>query len=588
MENFDLQLTVVNESQKRCSGCYSAQCREKGVILNLNEKAYFCTNKRIYFCLPCYKIYFNKSVEVNKSELDHHPLEILHERFWKCDHCHHHHIRKSNYYHCSYCHFKLCFRCFFYKKIQVTFPHIHDMNFASNNQSPYECDGAYHPEGCVTAGVGQAIDQTQKYFCNICKCKLCASCYRHYYALRNELVTKNDFKQIQRPDGWICCGKYYFNQGCLSNYNCYNKTLSAVRYRCEEANVDLCKQCYQEIFINSKRNSFPPRGIQPMKPGAEIVLPTYRCDFAEEINKIHREQSVKYRTAAPYHNNNFNHDNEDDHINKYMTTGPNFNHNHNGNNNKYMSMGPNNNNNFNHNNNNNKYMSTGTNDQESRQKWALANPENQYKSYEELILALRSSGLESSNLILGIDYTLSNKHTGTLSFGGQCLHTINSRDHTGRMIYNPYEMVITISGKVLSEFDDDNLIPVYGFGDATTTDRSVFPFWENERSGNGFEEVLSRYSEITPNVILSGPTNFAPIIYKAIDIVNKTQQYHILIIIADGEVDNVIESGKAVIEASNHPLSIVCIGVGDGPFDNLKDFDDGLEERKFDNVNLFY
>ena len=32
-----------------------------------------------------------------------------------------------------------------------------------------------------------------------------------------------------------------------------------------------------------------------------------------------------------------------------------------------------------------------------------------------------------------------------------------------------------IIGKVLSIYDDDNLIPVFGFGDSTTLDRSIFP-----------------------------------------------------------------------------------------------------------------
>ena len=42
-------------------------------------------------------------------------------------------------------------------------------------------------------------------------------------------------------------------------------------------------------------------------------------------------------------------------------------------------------------------------------------------------------------------------------------------------------------------------------------------------------EVLTRYTEITPGVQLSGPTSFAPIIDKAIQIVSKTRAYHILI-----------------------------------------------------------
>jgi hypothetical protein len=55
-------------------------------------------------------------------------------------------------------------------------------------------------------------------------------------------------------------------------------------------------------------------------------------------------------------------------------------------------------------------------------------------------------------------------------------------------------------------------------GDTTTKDRDSFPFFPH-RPCQGFQEVLSRYREITPLVNLSGPTSFAPVITKAIETV---------------------------------------------------------------------
>lgn len=76
----------------------------------------------------------------------------------------------------------------------------------------------------------------------------------------------------------------------------------------------------------------------------------------------------------------------------------------------------------------------------------------------QVAAALREQGLESSNLILGIDFTKSNEWTGRQSFGGQSLHRVGDTP-------NPYEQAISIIGKTLAPFDEDNLIPCFGFGD---------------------------------------------------------------------------------------------------------------------------
>ena len=122
-----------------------------------------------------------------------------------------------------------------------------------------------------------------------------------------------------------------------------------------------------------------------------------------------------------------------------------------------------------------------------------------FKTVEEVQAALRDAGLESSNLVVGIDYTKSNLHNGARTFGGKSLHHISSNAYES----NPYERTISVLGRVLAEFDDDNLIPAFGFGDVFTSDKSVFPFYPNQPC-QGFEDVLRRYREITPGIKLSG------------------------------------------------------------------------------------
>ncbi|KAL6070535.1 VWFA domain-containing protein [Balamuthia mandrillaris] len=202
-----------------------------------------------------------------------------------------------------------------------------------------------------------------------------------------------------------------------------------------------------------------------------------------------------------------------------------------------------------------------------------------FESIEEVQEALRKAGLESSNLIIAIDYTKSNEYNGRNTFGGRSLHALGSE-------LNPYQRCIDIVGRTLEPFDEDHLIPAFGFGDITTKDKAVFPFFADGRPCYGVSEVLQRYNEITPHVILSGPTSFAPIIKEAIRVVRERQEYHILVIVADGQVTNERETISAIVEATNYPLSIIVIGVGDGPWDMMQEFDDKLPARRFDNFQF--
>lgn len=56
---------------------------------------------------------------------------------------------------------------------------------------------------------------------------------------------------------------------------------------------------------------------------------------------------------------------------------------------------------------------------------------------------------------------------------------------------------------------------------------------------------------------IAGPTSFAPVIDAAIDIVEKSNgQYHVLVIIADGQVCYVLSSVNCFI--SNRIMKLIC------------------------------
>ncbi|WZZ19115.1 hypothetical protein YC2023_112204 [Brassica napus] len=69
---------------------------------------------------------------------------------------------------------------------------------------------------------------------------------------------------------------------------------------------------------------------------------------------------------------------------------------------------------------------------------------NYYFCQAQVASALPHAGLESSNLIVGVK-----------SFGRKSLHYIGT--------INPYQQAISIIGKTSSVFNQDNLIPCYGF-----------------------------------------------------------------------------------------------------------------------------
>lgn len=215
-----------------------------------------------------------------------------------------------------------------------------------------------------------------------------------------------------------------------------------------------------------------------------------------------------------------------------------------------------------------------------------------YNNLEQVTDALARAGLESSNLIVGVDFTKSNEWTGARSFHRRSLH------HIG-IDMNPYEEAISIIGRTLASFDEDNLIPCFGFGDASTHDQEVFSFYPDDKFCDGFEDVLRRYRELVPQLRLAGPTSFAPIIEMAITIVEQSGgQYHVLLIIADGQVTRSVDTDHgqlspqerrtvdAIVKASEYPLSIVLVGVGDGPWDMMKEFDDNIPARAFDNFQF--
>ena len=171
-------------------------------------------------------------------------------------------------------------------------------------------------------------------------------------------------------------------------------------------------------------------------------------------------------------------------------------------------------------------------------------------------------------LTIGIDYTSSNKAPNDpLS-----LHYLGGS--------NDYEKAIVACGMVVAYYDYNQLFPVYGFG-AVLKGENVpnmcfnVNFQENPEIYT-IENVINAYRNSFDNLYLAGPTNFCPMIKKAIErikIENDPLKYHILLILTDGIIYDMDETVDALVEASFLPLSVIIIGIGNDHFREMIELD---------------
>ncbi|KAN0041520.1 hypothetical protein ACTFIV_004061 [Dictyostelium citrinum] len=140
-----------------------------------------------------------------------------------------------------------------------------------------------------------------------------------------------------------------------------------------------------------------------------------------------------------------------------------------------------------------------------------------------------------------------------------------------------YARSIVSVGSVLSTYDSDGYIDVFGFGGEYQGHTShCFPFSldPNVPAAYGVAGVLEMYNNNISKIPFSGPTYFAPIIQEAMNRASQgqsqyQQKYTVLLIITDGEICDMDETIKNLVQASGLPLSVVIVGVGSSSFENM-------------------
>ena len=182
------------------------------------------------------------------------------------------------------------------------------------------------------------------------------------------------------------------------------------------------------------------------------------------------------------------------------------------------------------------------------------------------------------NLTIGIDFTGSNgTYTDYRSY-----HYLNNG-------MNDYEKAIRSCGDILAYYDDDQLFPCFGFGFTFKNsdlnnklgrgkyDKFNYPINRNEQDPNIhlIDNVLVEYRKFITEIKLSGPTNFAPMIRDLNNEVKKNLSdglvmgYNILLILTDGQIDDLNDTIDEMVEASFLPISVIIVGIGNGDFTSM-------------------
>ncbi|NXL39505.1 CPNE9 protein, partial [Glaucidium brasilianum] len=144
-----------------------------------------------------------------------------------------------------------------------------------------------------------------------------------------------------------------------------------------------------------------------------------------------------------------------------------------------------------------------------------------------------------------------------------------------------YALALKAVGEIIQDYDSDKLFPAYGFGAKLPPDGKIshqFPLNNNADNPScaGIEGVLESYLQSLRTVQLYGPTNFAPIINQvagAAAQVTDGSQYHVLLIITDGVISDMLQTKEAIVTASALPMSIIIVGVGPAEFEAMEELD---------------
>ena len=168
-------------------------------------------------------------------------------------------------------------------------------------------------------------------------------------------------------------------------------------------------------------------------------------------------------------------------------------------------------------------------------------------------------------LSIGIDYTESN----LVPSDPNSLHYLGEN-------MNDYEQAIQACGMICAYYDYNQKFPVYGYGAFINGKPPANMCFNINFKDNPeiytINNVLKEYRNSFNYIRLAGPTNFAPLIQNVVNNIkreNNDIQYHILLILTDGIINDLQQTIDILVEGSFLPLSVIIIGIGEDDFHEM-------------------
>lgn len=140
--------------------------------------------------------------------------------------------------------------------------HGHPLVFLDKTKdNGWACDGRKLIDNCFTGITGfQQTKGISRFRCDECDFDLCEKCMNHYrreifYEINKSYkasVHQHDLICLGKSDedDWLCDGKNY--GGCMSGITGFYQTKGVERFRCDDCNFDLCKNC-MDFYYSPKK-----------------------------------------------------------------------------------------------------------------------------------------------------------------------------------------------------------------------------------------------------------------------------------------------------------------------------------------------